>query len=168
MMPRVLVISTYYYPVVGGVEVHGRQLVQYLHRRGFTVEVVTKRIGADDPAESRIDDVPVHRIGPAGERRSGGKWAMLPALASALVSSRDRYDVAICVDYRGIGVATIPIAHALGKPVVAQGEVAGVLAGADANATSGLAAESAATRILKAPARAIYRRADAIVCIGRD
>jgi D-inositol-3-phosphate glycosyltransferase len=168
MKPQVLVVTTYYHPVVGGVEIHARQLVRFLHAQGYGVQVVTSRAGADGADETTVDDVPVHRIGPSGQRRSGGKWEMLPALTSALVRKRGEYDLVVCVDYRGIGVAAIPIAHRLGKAVIAQGEVAGVLAGADARSQSGLAPESALTRALKAPVRAVYTHADAIVCIGRD
>ena len=168
MKPRVLVVSTYYYPVIGGVEIHARQLASYLHGHGFQVEVLTKRVGAPKPAEDTVDGVPVHRIGPGGERRGSGKWAFLPALTAALVRRRSAYDVIVCVDYRGIGVAAIPVGALLGKAVVAQGEVAGVLAGADLESTSGLARESILTTMLKAPVRSIYKHADAIVCIGRD
>src|SRR5216683_2818485 len=38
MKPRVLVLTTYYYPVLGGVETHARQLVNHLHQKGFEVE----------------------------------------------------------------------------------------------------------------------------------
>jgi len=168
MKPHVLVVSTYYHPVVGGVEIHARQLVRYLHTHGFGVEVVTKRVNRGDARRVLIDGVPVRRIRPAGQRRSSGKWLMLPGLAAKLVATRARYDVIICVDYRGIGVAAVCAGALFGKPVIAQGEVAGVLAGADTQRTSGLAPESAVVRWLKAPARAIYKRADAIVCIGRD
>ena len=168
MKPRVLVVSTYYHPVIGGVEIHARQLVRHLHERGFPVEVLTKRIGSHDAATELVDGVAVHRIGPAGERRGSGKWMILPALTAKLLALKSRYDVVVCVDYRGIGVAAIAAGCATGKPVIAQGEVAGVLAGADAQATSGLAPESLATRMLKAPVRAIYKHADAVVCIGRD
>ncbi len=168
MKPRVLLVSTYYHPVVGGVEAHARQLAGYLQAHGFAVEVVTKRVDRGDAVHVAIDGVPVQRVGPAGERRGSGKWAVLPALAAQLLRRRGRYDVIVCVDYRGTAVAAIPLGHLLGKAVIAQGEVAGVLAGAGADSTSGLESESALTRLLKLPARAIYRRADLIVCIGRD
>lgn len=168
MKPRVLVVSTYYHPVVGGVESHARQLVHHLHANGFGVEVLTKRVSRDVAPREYVDDVPVRRIGPIGQRRGGGKWLMLPGLTSALVAMRARYDVIVCVDYRGIGVPAILVGQRLGKPVIAQGEVAGVLAGADPASTSGLTPESIAMRLVKAPLRAVYRRADAIVCIGRD
>ena len=168
MKPHVLVVSTYYHPVVGGVEVHARQLVRYLQAHGFGVEVVTKRIRRGDAKRALIDGVPVRRVGPLGPRRGSGKWLMVPSLAARLVATRARYDVIVCVDYRGIGVSAILVGRLLGKPVIAQGEVAGVLAGAGRESTSGLPSESIVARFLKAPVRAIYRQADAVVCIGRD
>jgi D-inositol-3-phosphate glycosyltransferase len=166
--PRVLVLSTYYHPVVGGVEIHTRQLVQHLHAHGFPVEVVTKKVEAAQPSREEIDGVPVHRVGPTGERRANGKWIVLPAMFGKLTELARRFDVLVCIDYRGIGVAAIAAGRLFGRPVIAQGEVAGVLAGADVHSTSGLAHESVLEQIVKAPVRAIYRRADAIVCIGRD
>ena len=168
MKPNVLVVTTYYHPVVGGVEIHARQLVRYLHTHGFGVEVVTKRVHAHDARRGLIDAVPVRRLGPIGERRARGKWVVLPALARRLFTHRHRYDIIVCVDYRGIGVAAILLGRVLGKPVIAQGEVAGVLAGPDVGSASGLPMEGLVERWLKAPIRAVYRRADAIVCIGRD
>jgi len=166
--PRVLLVTTYYHPVVGGVEIHARQLVQYLHAHGFGIEVVTKRVGTDQEREAVIDGVRVHRVGPAGERRASGKWVILPWLLTEIVRRSARFDALVAVDYRGIGVAAIAAGRLLRRPVIVQGEVAGVLAGADEASTSGLPPEGIITRCLKAPARAIYRRADRVVCIGRD
>ncbi len=167
MKPRVLIATTYYYPVVGGVESHARQLVQHLHARGYPVEVFTKRIGPGD-GDDVIDEVPVHRIGPSGERSASGKWRLAPALGARLLRDASRFDVFVCIDYRGIGIAAIAAGALRGRPVIAQGEVAGVLASAEPGSTSGLAPESSLIRWLKAPVRAIYRRADRLVCIGRD
>ena len=168
MKPRVLVVTTYYHPVLGGVETHARQIAGHLHARGFGVEVLTKRVGAGDPLESEVDGVPVHRVGPAGERSASGKWLAVPAFLRAIVSLRARVDAIVCVDYRGIGVAAITAGWRLHRPVIVQGETAGVMAGAPRNSASGIAPESFAARLLKMPARTIYQRADHLVCIGRD
>jgi len=168
MKPRVVVASTYYHPVLGGVETHARQLAVHLHGRGFGVEVLTKRVHVDDPREEVIDEVVVHRVGPAGERNARGKWAALPAFFERLLSLQRRFDAIACIDYRGIGIAAIAAGRLLKRPVIVQGETAGVLAGPEPGGRSGRAPESAAAAIRKAPARAIYRRADHILCIGRD
>jgi glycosyltransferase involved in cell wall biosynthesis len=168
MKPRVLVLTTYYHPVVGGVETHARQLVNHLHQRGYGVEVITKRVGRDDRGATSVDGVTVHRIGPAGERSARGKWLALPAFFRKTLAFVPRFDVVVCIDYRGIGVAAIAACRLRGRPLIAQGETAGVLAGAIDGSNSGLVPESASVRLLKAPVRAIYRHADHIICIGRD
>jgi glycosyltransferase involved in cell wall biosynthesis len=164
----VLIVTTYYHPVLGGVETHARQLASHLHAAGFGVDVLTKRVGAADPAESEVDGVPVHRVGPAGERSASGKWLAVPAFFRAMLQRKSLVDVIVCLDYRGIGIAAIAAGRLAGRPVIVQGETAGVMAGAPANSTSGIAPESLGARLLKIPARAIYRRADHLVCIGRD
>jgi glycosyltransferase involved in cell wall biosynthesis len=167
MTPRVLLLTTYYHPIVGGVETHARQLAAHLHQRGFGVQVVTKRVG-ELPDEGELDGVPVHRVGPSGQRDAAGKWLAIPAFLSKLLALALQYDVIVCVDYRGAGIAAIATRALKGRPVIAQGETAGVLAGADSFSNSGLPQEALFTRALKAPVRAIYRRADQIVCIGHD
>ena len=166
--PRVLVLTTYYHPVIGGVEAHARQLVSHLHRTGFGVEVVTKRIGPEDPADALVDEVRVHRVGPAGERSGAGKWLALPAFFINVRALAPRFDIIVCVDYRGIGIAAIAVGRLVGRPVIVQGETAGVLAGAVEGSHSGLDPESVGALLLKSPLRAVYRRADHVVCIGRD
>ena len=168
MKARVLVLTTYYHPVLGGVEIHARQLVRHLHERGFAVEVITKRVSREHEPDARVDEVPVHRVGPIGERRASGKWIVLPRMFAKALRMTSGADVIVCIDYRGIGLAAIAAGRWRGKPVIVQGEVAGVLAGADESASSGLPPESLTTRALKAPVRTVYRRADQIVCIGRD
>ncbi len=163
-----LVMTTYYHPVIGGVETHVRQLVQHLRRRGFGVQVITKRITATDPAESRVDEITVHRVGPAGDRRASGKWMAIPWFLSKTIALGRTADAIVCVDYRGIGVAAVLAGRRLGRPVVLQAATAGVLASAATNDSSGVPPENALVRLAKAPARAVYRRGDRFVCIGRD
>jgi len=107
MRPRILIVTTYYHPVLGGVETHARQIAGHLHARGFGVEVLTKRIGAADPVESEVDGVPVHRVGPTGERSASGKWLAIPAFFRSMLALGSRFDAIVCLDYRGIGIAAI-------------------------------------------------------------
>ncbi len=168
MKPRVLVLTTYYYPVLGGVETHARQLVNHLHQKGFEVEIVTKRVGRHERTGALVDGVTVHRVGPPGERSAAGKWVAVPAFFRKILVLSAHFDIVACIDYRGIGVAAVTACRLLGRPVIVQGETAGVLAGAVDGSNSGLAREPAIVRLLKAPARAIYRRADHLICIGHD
>lgn len=166
--PRVLVLTTYYHPVLGGAETHARRLVSHLHRAGFDVQVVTKRVSREHPAEATVDDVPVHRVGPIGERRGSGKWVALPRFFVKTLQLKPTFDVIVCIDFRGTGIAAIAAGRILHRAVILQAETGGVLAGANHGSSSGLPPESGIVRALKSAPRAIYRQADHIVCIGHD
>jgi glycosyltransferase involved in cell wall biosynthesis len=167
---RVLVLTTYYHPILGGVETHARQLVRGLCARGFDVQVVTKRVDRSHPVDDVVDDVPVHRVRPTGDRRGIGKWLALPFFLSKIVALRDACDVIVCIDYRGIGVAAVVAGAVLRRAVTVQAGTAGVLASTDRDASSrsGVPPETIIVRLLKAPARSVYRRADHVVCMAHD
>jgi glycosyltransferase involved in cell wall biosynthesis len=154
MKPRVLLLSSYYHPVVGGAESNARRLATHLAHDGFDVTVLTKRITRDLPGKTVLDGVPVERIGPFGQRSAAGKWWLVPAAVSALVARRAAYDVVCCADVRGAGVAAIAARTITGRPVVVQAQTPGVMAGD--------------SPFLKAPVRAIYKRADAFACISHS
>jgi glycosyltransferase involved in cell wall biosynthesis len=166
MKPRVLVMTTYYHPVLGGVETHTRQLVRHLHHRGFEVQVVTKRIDGQQPARDVVDEVTVHRVRPTGQRRRMGKWTALPFFFSKALRLRSSYDVIVCVDYRGIGMAAVAAGHLLRRRVIAQAGTMGVIA--PPRRSSGIQIEGRVMRILKSFPRFVYRRADQFICVARD
>jgi glycosyltransferase involved in cell wall biosynthesis len=168
--PRVLILTTYYHPVVGGVESNARRLAVYLRAAGFDVRVLTKRVARGLADVEDVDGVTVERIGPFGERSASGKWRLVPSAIAALVRRRSTYDVVCCIDCRGIGVAAMAARTLTGRPVLLQAQTTGVMSGnlADpALEASGIAGERWFAAWLKAPARAIYHRADAFACISR-
>jgi D-inositol-3-phosphate glycosyltransferase len=81
---------------------------------------------------------------------------------------KDDFDVIVCVDYRGIGIAAIAAGMLLRRPVIVQAETGGVLTSATSGDASGVPPEPFLVRFLKSPARIVYRRADHFMCIGRD
>jgi glycosyltransferase involved in cell wall biosynthesis len=167
---RVLLLSTYYHPVIGGAETAARSLATHLAARGCQVEVVTKRTARGLPDEDVVDGVPVHRIKPPGERSGAGKWRMLPYAAAELWARRSRYDVICCVDYRGIGLAAILVGRVAGRPVCVQAETTGVLSCENwdpALTRRGIAPGGMLARAMKWPLRFLYARANRFVCIAR-
>lgn len=165
MTPRVLVLTPYYYPVIGGVESNAERFARYLVSRGISTQVLTKRLAHDLPGSETRFDVPIRRIGPHGERSALGKWLMLPAVYSWLVANAAAYDVVCVVDYRSVGVAAIAARSRTGKRVLMQGQTTGVLSGTIGGA--GNSSEGALTRLVKWPIRRVYARTDAIACISR-
>jgi glycosyltransferase involved in cell wall biosynthesis len=169
-LPRVLIMTTYYFPVLGGVETHARGLATHLLRAGFPVHVVTKRVAREQAVYDTVDGVEVHRVPPAGERGGPGKWLAMPFLLAHTLGRRPRPDVIVCIDYRGAGVAAVAAGRLIGAAVIVQAETAGVLASAtgEAGDHSGLPPDTPLVALVKAPVRAVYRRADHFVAIGRD
>jgi glycosyltransferase involved in cell wall biosynthesis len=150
MNPRVIVLTTYFHPIVGGVESNAERLARYLQAEGFGVRVVTKRITPELPDSELLDHVRIERIGPVGERSAEAKWQLLPSAVTWLIRHAADYDVICCVDYRGVGVAAIAARAITGRPVVLQAQTPGGMV----------------RRLLARPVIAMYRRADAFACIS--
>lgn len=165
MTPRVLVLTPYYYPVIGGVESNAERFARFLVGAGVPVQVLTKRLFPSLADSDTRHGVPIQRIGPIGERSGLGKWRMLPAVYSWLVSHAADYDVVCVVDYRGVGVAAVAARGRTGKRVMLQGQTTGVLSGTVGGA--GVNSEGVLTRLVKWPIRRLYAKTDAIACISR-
>ena len=150
MNPRVVVLTTYFRPVIGGVESNAERLARYLHAKGFAVQVITKRVTRSLADVEDLDGVRVDRIGPVGERSASGKWRLLPSALRWLVRHASAYDVICCVDYRGVGIAAIAARAVTRRRVVLQAQTPGGLV----------------RGLLTWPLVAVYRRADALACIS--
>ena len=171
MTRGVLILTPYFYPIIGGVESNAERLARYLVTQHVPVQVLTKRIGQHLPDEEDRDGIAIRRIGPGGERSSFGKWLMTPATSRWLVRHAAEYDVVCCVDYRATGVAALLARRATGRPVVFQAQTTGVLSGDNVDpllGRAGIGARGPIARVVKAPIRALYRDADAFACISRD
>jgi glycosyltransferase involved in cell wall biosynthesis len=150
MNPRVLILTTYFRPIIGGVESNAERLASYLHADGFPVRILTKRVTRSLPDVEGTEGVRIDRIGPFGERSALGKWQLLPFAFAWLVRHAAAYDVVCAVDYRGMGMAAVLARTLTGHRVVLQAQTPGGLV----------------LRSLKWPAIAVYRRADAFACIS--
>jgi glycosyltransferase involved in cell wall biosynthesis len=167
----VIVLTTYFRPVIGGVESTAERLARFLVRSDIDVRVVTKRIGRDLPDREVMDGVRVERIGSFGERDGSGKWRLVPAATRWLVGHRADHDVVCCIDYRGIGCAALAARTITHRPVVFQAQTGGVLSAGNVDAILarfGIGPGAAAGRLAKSMVTAIYARADAFACISRE
>jgi glycosyltransferase involved in cell wall biosynthesis len=167
----VLILTPYFFPVIGGVESNAERLARYLAGEDVRVQVLTKRVVRQLPDEDERDGVAIRRIGPRGERSSFGKWSMVPAALIWLVRHARDYDVVCCVDYRATGVAALLARLVTRKPVVFQAQTAGVLSGDNADPilrSFGIRTTGWIARAIKRPIRAFYGRADAIACISHE
>lgn len=166
---RVLLVSTYYWPVVGGVETNVRHIARVLRRGGFAPEVLTSRTPPGASVRDEVEGIPVWRLPPAGERRGSGKWLLLPALLAALLRTGRDAAAIVNVDFRATGLAAVTAGRLLKRPVVLQAATPDALTGDHWDATlarlPGLG--GAAGRWLKRVAHAPYRAADAYTCVAR-
>ena len=171
LRPRVLVLTTYYLPILGGVETHARLIAGWLRERGYETLVLTTRVGVGRPAPPTVDGVPVHRTRPAGRRRQWAKWLALPFVFLALVRLRERYDVVYCPDPRGVGAAALAARRLFAKQLVFQAATPGALSCAHWNGTLarvGVDPSGSLGRAIKRAGRRVYGAADAYVCISRE
>ena len=150
MNPRVLVLTTYFRPVVGGVETNAERLAMYLHAEGFPVRILTRRVARSLPDVEDLGGVRVDRIGPFGERSAIGKWQLLPFALAWLVRHAAHYDIVCAIDYRATGLAAVLARIVTGRAAVLQAQTPGGLV----------------IGPLTWSAIAIYRRADAFACIS--
>jgi glycosyltransferase involved in cell wall biosynthesis len=150
MNPRVLILTTYFPPIVGGVESNAERLAAYLAGDGFAVRVLTKRVRRSLPDVEERDGVRIERVGMAAERSALGKWQFLPFALGWLLRRAREYDVVCAVDYRAMGIAAIFARTFTGRAAILQAQTPGGLV----------------VRPMTWAAIAIYRRADAFACIS--
>jgi len=166
--PRVLLLSPYFFPVLGGAETAAMGVARYLQAHDYPVFVVTKRILREHPLRETVQGVPVRRIPPVGRRSGFAKWIMLPSTFAALVRWRHDYDVIFNIDYRGVGIAAVCAGRLVGRPVLVRAETTGVVSCGNWDSAlrrAGLNPRGLIARAITAPIRAFYRRADAHACL---
>jgi glycosyltransferase involved in cell wall biosynthesis len=171
MTRGVLILTPYFFPIIGGVESNAERLAHYLVAQHVPVQVLTKRVRRHLPDEEDRDGIAIRRIGPGGERSSFGKWLLTPAVVRWLIRHASKYDVVCCVDYRATGVAALLARRVTGRAVVFQAQTTGVLSGDNVDPllrSLGISATGSIARAVKWPIRALYRGADAFACISRD
>jgi glycosyltransferase involved in cell wall biosynthesis len=154
---RLAIVSTYYRPVIGGVEASTERLAVHLARKGHHVELITRRTFADVPEREVLDGVHVHRLPPIGRRSAAGKWLWLPWLLKALLA--EQYDLIFVSDPRGSAIAAWIAARRRGAPWVIEPHTEGALSGVHPGKRG---AAGAINRWLTLPVRRIYARADAV------
>ncbi len=166
--PSIALVSTYYAPLIGGAETAASQLAAFLASQQRRVIVVTKRLAPEHARVERMGDVEIRRVGPVGPPRGFAKWIAAPAFFRALVRFRREYDVVVCVDYRGVGLAALWARFWTKRPVVFQAVTDGVISGGAVRAA--LSRWRVSSRAIDAatwPIRRLYRGADAYCCISR-
>ncbi len=159
MNPRVVVLTPFFRPIMGGVESNAERLSRYFASAGFQVTVLTKRLTPDLPDAESTDGFSIIRIGRHGPRSPAAKWMMLRPVYSWLVTHRDEYDVVCSIDCRGVGLAALAARSRTGHAVIAQPQTTGVLV---PERGTGIFRQAAGRLVGQ-----LYARSNAIACIAR-
>jgi glycosyltransferase involved in cell wall biosynthesis len=166
--PPVLIVSTYYTPLLGGAETAAVQLAEFLAQRGRRVTVVTRRVVPGLPSEEVVNGVHVVRVPPRGPRKGIGKWVALPAITRELVRRGRECGAVVCVDYRGVALAALLARTVTRRPVVLQAQTDGVLSFAGVRRLLDRVGLGGAAGLLVRPLQSLYNWADAYPCISRS
>jgi glycosyltransferase involved in cell wall biosynthesis len=159
MSVRVIVLTPFFRPIMGGVESNAERLSRYFGSLGFGVTVLTKRISRDLPDVEAADGFTIRRIAQLGPRAPSAKWKMLRPVYRWLVDHGRDYDVVCSIDCRGVGLAAIAARGRTGRRVIAQPQTTGVLI---PESGTGIFRQT-----LGRIAGQLYARSDAIACIAR-
>lgn len=90
--PRVLVLIDRFTPSIGGAELMVQSVCKELHRRGSTVEVLTRNHTGNLATSEIIEGILVTRLG-QGRTRVLSKLLFIPSAILRLIRSRKSYDV---------------------------------------------------------------------------
>ncbi len=169
---RILIVTPYYHPVVGGVETHARELAAGLRRRGRRAFVLTTRTASGSARSvERLDGAAVIRRPPSIGRQRFTKWLFLPPAFLTMVALRRRVDVLFCPDLRGVGLAAVGAGRLLHLPVVLQGATPGAYS--LSHWTASLArlpvpVPAFVVTLARRAVLAVHRRASAVVCLTAE
>jgi glycosyltransferase involved in cell wall biosynthesis len=123
-MPRLVLVSRRFWPLVGGAEVMMARLAAGFHERGAAITVLTARWQADWPPDFDHRGVRVVRLQQGG-RRWWGTWRYMRTLSTWLREHRSRYDLAYVSMLKHDAYAVLGAARALDFPVALRAEGAG-------------------------------------------
>jgi glycosyltransferase involved in cell wall biosynthesis len=124
-LPRVIVITRRFWPLVGGAEMMAARLAGGLRARGAETTILTARWQRDWPAEIEHHGVRVVRLANP-QTRVWGTWRYMQAVAHWLREHRSRFDVAYVSMLKHDAYAAVTAARAERFPVVLRAEGAGL------------------------------------------
>jgi glycosyltransferase involved in cell wall biosynthesis len=123
-LPRVVLVTRRFWPLVGGAEIMAARLAGALDARGAKTTILSARWQADWPAEIDRHGVRVIRL-PNPATRAWGTWRYMQAVARWLRTHRSSFDVAYVSMLKHDAYAAITAARGA-FPVVVRAEGAGL------------------------------------------
>lgn len=127
-LPRVCMLLESFHPIIGGMETQARNMARGFVQAGIGLFILTRRIHRDLPAEEKIDNVPVVRVGPAGVS-SRLRWALALSCIPELIRRRREYDIILVPGFRALGISAVVVSKLLRKKCVLKAESSGEMSG---------------------------------------
>ena len=124
-LPRVVLVTRRFWPLVGGAEIMAARLGIGLHAQGAATTILTARWQTDWPAEIEHHGVRVIRL-PNPRTRGWGTWRYMQAVARWLRHHRASFDLAYVSMLKHDAYAAITAARGGRFPVVLRAEGAGL------------------------------------------
>jgi glycosyltransferase involved in cell wall biosynthesis len=124
-LPRVVLVTRRFWPLVGGAEIMAARLAGGLHAGGAATTILTARWQTDWPAEIEHHGVRVVRL-PNPQARGWGTWRYMQAVARWLRQHRSQFDLAYISMLKHDAYAAVTAARANPFPVVLRAEGAGL------------------------------------------
>lgn len=126
--PRVCVLISSFFPIVGGGESHALLLSEELISQGATVFVLTRRRVKGSLKFEYINQIPVYRVWPDGFQR-WGKYLMMISAFLKLITLRNKYDIIYVCGLRILGIVGVISAVLLNKKCILRAESLGEMSG---------------------------------------
>lgn len=123
-LPRVVLITRGFWPLVGGAELVAARLAAAFHERGVGTTVLTARWHAQWPEFIEHHGVRVVRLAHP-RARFYGTWRYMRAIGRWLRQNRTHYDLAYVSMLKHDAYATVTAARRLGFPIALRAEGAG-------------------------------------------
>lgn len=124
-LPRVVLITRGFWPLVGGAELVAARLAAAFHERGVGTTVLTARWHVQWPEMIEHHGVPVVRL-EHPRVRFYGTWRYMRAIGRWLRANRASYDLAYVSMLKHDAYAAVSAGRRLSFPVVVRAEGAGV------------------------------------------
>lgn len=164
----VLLLTESYHPMVGGGETQARGLASELSGAGLPVRVVTRRWDPERPALGRVDGIPVHRLGPAGQGHLR-KWGLAWTARGPIREHRKTHPVLLVSGFRVLGIPAVAAGRRNGARVILKADSPGEFSGTffgPGLARYGVSARALPVRALLGLRNRHLRKADAFVAIS--
>lgn len=168
-LPRIYMLIDRYFPVVGGAETQAYALSEELASRGYTIQIVTRRIKPEYAVEDVIGSNQVYRLSPVGLSHRANVLVMFSTIWY-LVRHRRKFDILHVHGIGPLGIASLAAGKLLRKKVILKIASYGDLRRRDAVGITPSLFSRMVRRILLPP-RLWYwflQQAHSIVAISRE